>query len=233
MSSHREPNSIFYHWNISASGVTFELVGGSTYSVGMPAMTATDTGALGLTYRSGELVNSDSCIEQPDVLHQLTRNSGGTWQPEQRIGGSTQTFRSSGGSVDELPAYALGEYDELWRFSSDRCQWQPIVAAPTSFAGSPGAPIALDDGVSLYMRTDDNDLARIVSNGSLRYMTLGLNPGDSGAPQGLVDSPLDTPDGVYWTGQDGQIRFYNGSDIHVLNAVDTKFRDDFEGVLNP
>ena len=208
MSSHREPTSIFYHWNISASGVTFELVGGSTYSVGMPAMTATHTGALGLTYRSGELVNSDSCIEQPDVLHQLTRNSGGTWQPEQRIGGSTQTFRWSGGSDDELPAYALGEYDELWRFSSDRCQWQPIVAAPTSFAGSPGTPIALDE-VSLYMRADDNDLARIVSNGSLRYMTLGLNSGDSGPPQGLS-----TPHSIFptaFTGRDRRrIRFYNG-----------------------
>lgn len=223
----------FYHWHVTASGATFEAAGGSTYSVGMPALTA-NAGSLGVIYRSGKLTNPDnSCIEQPDVLYQLMQNSDGTWQPEQRNDGSTQTFPSAGDSDDGLLAYMLGKYDELWEFSSNSGQSQPIVAVPTSFAGSPGAPIAQDNGVSLYMRTGDNDLAQITGDGSWSYTTLGLNPGDSGTPQSVVDSPLDTSDGVYWTGQDGQIRFYDGGSITTLNAVDTIFREDFEGVLSP
>ncbi len=223
----------FYHWNISASGVTFDLAGGSTYSVGMPALATTDAGTLGLTYRSGELVNSGSCIEQPDVLYQLMQNSGGTWQQEQRIDGLTQTFPSMDYYAGELQSYVLGDDNGLWESTTDDSQWQQIVYGPTVFAGSPGASVTLAGGAGLYMRTSDNDLAQIVYNGSWSYTTLGLNPGDDGAPQSVVDSPLDTPDGVYWMGQDRQIRFYDGINVNTLNAVDTIFREDFEGVLSP
>jgi len=225
---------MFYHWRITTADTAFEPVGGSTYSVGLPALAMTDEDTFGITYRSGESTDVISgCIEQPDVLYQLMPDSDGTWQPEQRIGGLTQTFPSSGSFAGEQQAYVLGQGGGLSKYSTEADQWQSIVAASPSFVGSPGTPVAAVDGPGLYMRTSDNDLAWIVYNDSWGYTTLGLNPQDSSAPQSVVDSPLDTPDGVYWTGQDGQIRFYDGVNVNTLNAVDTIFREDFEGVLSP
>ncbi len=219
----------FYHWHITASATTFEPAGGSRYSVGMPAVVA-NGGTLGVAYRSGESDSAPECIEQPDVIYQLAQDGEGTWQPEQRIGGLTQAFPSAGDAAGQQQVYVVGESDDLWEYFDN--QWSQIVDGPV-LAGSPGAAIMVGDGVGLNVRTSDNDLVQAVYNGTWSYAALGLNPDNAGTPQSVIDSPLDTPDGVYWTGLDGQIRFYDGSNVTVLSNVDTIFRDDFEGVLSP
>jgi pimeloyl-ACP methyl ester carboxylesterase len=224
-----------YHWHVAASGTTFEPAGGSEYGVGIPALSV-DGGALSAIYRSGELTDPDSgCVEQPDVMYQLKQNPDGTWQTEQRLGGMTQTFPVADNVAGGQRAYVLGEDNGIWEFSDDVGQWEPIGSGTESFAGSPGKSFPVAGGKAFYVRTSDDNLGQFVYDttgaGWNYYPALDLGSGD--APESMVDSPLDTPDGVYWTGRDGQIRFYDGSNSRVLNAVDTLFRDDFEGVLSP
>lgn len=224
-----------YHWHVAASVTTFESAGGSEYGVGMPALSV-DGGTLSATYRSGEMTDPGSdCVEQPDVMYQLTQNPDGTWLPEQRLGGLTQTFPAAASYSGEQRSYVLGEDNGIWEFSGDDGRWEPIDSGATSFAGSPGRPFPIAGGNTFYARTSDENLGQFVydaTGGSWNYNP-ALDLGSGYAPESMVDSPLDTPDGVYWTGQDGQVRFYDGSNITVLNAVDTIFRDDFEGVLSP
>jgi hypothetical protein len=82
----------------------------------------------------------------------------------------------------------------------------------------------------LYVRADGGDLW-FAQNRENLWSTekIALQSAES-----MVDSPLDTADGVYWLGADNQIRFRGSSDIdQVLNRVDTLFRDDYEGVVSP
>ncbi len=224
-----------YHWHVAASGTTFESAGGSEYGVGMPALTV-DGGTLSAIYRSGELTDPDSgCVEQPDVMYKLTQNPDGTWQTEQRLGGLTQTFPVADNVAGGQRTYVLGEDNGIWEFSDDAGQWGPIGSGTESFAGSPGKLFPVTGGKAFYVRTSDDNLGQFVYDttgaGWNYYPALDLGSGH--APESMVDSPLDTPDGVYWTGQDGQVRFYDGGNITTLNAVDTIFREDFEGVLSP
>jgi hypothetical protein len=224
-----------YHWHVASSGTTFESAGGSEYGVGIPALTV-DGGALSAIYRSGELTDPDSgCVEQPNVMYQLTQNPDGTWQPDQRLGGLTQTFPAAENVGGGQRTYVLGEDSGIWEFSDDDGQWEPIDSGTASFAGSPGKVFAVAAGKAFYVRTSDDNLGQFVydATGAGWNYDQALDLGDGGAPESMVDSPLDTPDGVYWTGQDGQVRFYNGSNIKILSAIDSIFRDDFEGVLNP
>ncbi|MBS0557680.1 MAG: hypothetical protein JSR27_09745 [Proteobacteria bacterium] len=200
------------------------------------------------------------CSEAPRAPYALVQNADATWQTvtvtltdpyggnatpytqtDQRIAGATTTtFPSTGFIAGMQRSLVLDADNTVSEFASPdggptNGQWTVLTSNGVRFAGSPGSPVAAAGGETFYVRTSTGDLGQFVydtASSSWDYAQ-ALDLGSGGAAQSMLDSPLDTPDGVYWTGQDGQTRFYDGSSLSTLNAVDTIFRDDFEGVLSP
>ncbi len=204
--------------------------------------------------------NGAYCSEPPRAPYALVQNGDGTWQTstvtltdsfggdatqhtqaDQRIAGTTtMTFPSAAYFAGKQRAYVLGYGNAISEYASPDGgptggQWTVLPSNGVQFAGSPGQPFSVAGQEAFYVRTNNDNLGRFVYDATSvswdYYQALDLGSGE--APDSMVDSPLDTPDGVYWTGLDGQIRFYDGSNVMVLNKVDTIFRDDFEGVLSP
>jgi hypothetical protein len=204
--------------------------------------------------------NGNYCSEPPRTSYALIQNADGTWQTvtvtltdsnggdptphtqaDQRIGGATTTtFPAVAYFAGAQRAYLLDSNSTISEYASPDGgpiggQWTVLPSKGALFAGSPGQPFPVAGEEMFYVRTSDDNLGQFVYDttgaGWNYYQALDL--GGGGAPESMIDSPLDTTDGVYWTGQDGLVRFYDGSNITVLNAVDTIFREDFEGVLSP
>jgi hypothetical protein len=231
----------FYRWHIVANiGPAFDQVGGSTYSVGVPSVSRSDSGAPSLSYRSGEVTDpQSSCIEQPRVLYSVSRN-GNSWQPEKRVGGVlgvlgvTPTYPSAIEYSNAKRTYFLDQTGAIWENASDDngpAQWTMLSYDDTpQLAGSPSRVIADAGAIGFYVRASSGDVMQFVYNGTWSSLGLGLQVGD---PARAIDSPVNTQGGVYWTGADRKIRFYDGSTTSTLNSVNTIFREDFEGVLTP
>lgn len=227
----------FYRWHVTSGGPSYSAIGGSTYSVGTPSVSRTTAGALTVTYRSGELTDPQTaCIEQPRILYSVSQNSSGVWQPEQRLGGSgglgiTPAFPASINDGSSQLAFYLDQTGAMWQYANTggQSQWTMVSSGAVDLAGS-SSRVIQQTGLGLYVRTVDGDLNRFVYNGAWTSAGLALDPDGNDA---VVDSPMNTAGGVYWTARDGDARFYNGTTMTVLNVVDTIFREDFEGALGP
>ena len=220
----------FYRWHVTASNAVLDHPGGDANSVGAPAAATNDSDGLGITYRSGVLDDPDTgCVEEPNVVYQLNQDSGGVWLAEQRTNGLTQSFPSSGDVGDASQSFLLGENAQLYAYDTEAGSWSQITDAPNPFAGTPGLPFADTAGIGFYTRTGDADLAYVANDSGWNYEKLGF----AGTSASVVGSPVDTADGVYWTGSDGNARFRNESGTIMLSRIDTIFRDDLEDVLTP
>lgn len=204
--------------------------------------------------------NGGYCTEPPRAPYALVQNGDNSWQTvtvtltdsdggdatpyvqaDQRIGGTTtMAFPATAYFAGAQRAYVLDPNSTISEFASPDGgptggRWTVLSSNGTQFAGSPGQPFSVAGKEIFYVRTSDDNLGQFVYDttgaGWNYYQALDLGSGL--AAKSMIDSPLDTHDGVYWTGQDGQIRFYDGTNVDTLNTVDTIFRDDFEGVLSP
>lgn len=228
----------FFHWRVTASGATLEKIALASHAVGMPALAAVAPGQLGLYFRSGDETRTDpapvplsatECVEQPRAPYALVQDAGGAWQPAQRlvistslltfpavatIGGATRLyFTSEGGGLWESNLSAGGAQTRLSHFAP----------AGLLFDGSPSQPMPYGAGFGVFARTRAGDLAHFVNDGSAwSYAALPLS---GAAGQTSTDSPRAIPDGVLWTGSDGEVHRYDGANISVL---DTTFVDGFD-----
>lgn len=205
--------------------------------------------------------NGGYCSEPPHTPYALVQNADSSWQTvtvtltdsdggdatpytqaDQRIAGTTtRTLPTVANFAGAQRAYVLDIGNTISEYASpdggpSGGQWTVLPSNGVLFGGSPGQPFSIAGvGEEFYVRTSDSNMGRFVydeASTSWNYdQPLDLGSGET--PESMIDSPLDTPDGVYWTGQDGQIRFYDGVNVNTLNAVDTIFREDFEGVLSP
>jgi hypothetical protein len=216
----------YYRWRVTASGQTLERAGGGDSGVGIPAFVAADANALQVYFRGGEESEAGgTCREEPNVLYGLVRDLGG-WQPAQRLGGETPVFPSAGVDGDTPLVFAIGSDAALWQYqhTGDFVQGAPISSI--MFSGSPARPQPAGAGLALYARTQDGDLASLAFHNRWRTTSLGLK-GDA-RPAG---SPTSVNGGVYWNGNDGKLRFYDGRTVSVLDRFETILRDDFDGPI--
>lgn len=219
----------FYRWHVAASGVTLDRPDDDANSVGVPGLSSVN-GSLNLTYRSGVLDDPQTgCVEEPNAVYQLSESQG-DWLAPMRSSGLTRSYLAASTVDDASEAFLIGENAQLWNDQDAGFNWSQITDQSNTFAGTPGAPTPSDGGYVLYVRSHDNDLWSLANTDDVwSALKITLQAAES-----VVDSPLDTADGVYWLGQDNQIRFRDGSSGNqVLDRVDTLFRDDYEGVVSP
>src|SRR5690606_14991590 len=75
------------------------------------------------------------------------------------------------------------------------------------FDGSPTRPMPAGEDFGFHARTRTGDLARFAHAGgtwSFAAIPLGDDPA-----RAIVDSPRASPDGVFWTGADGEVHRYD------------------------
>ncbi|HEX4480925.1 MAG TPA: hypothetical protein VH082_08965 [Rudaea sp.] len=219
----------FYRWHVTGSGVTLDRPDGGANTVGIPGLSSV-SGELNLTYRTGMIDDPETgCVEEPNAVYQSS-DSGGGWLAPSRTNGTTRAYLAAGTIGSASESFLVGEEAQLWNNENASTDWLQITSAVRPFVGTPGIPTENADGYGLYVRADGGDLW-FAQNRENLWSTekIALQSAES-----MVDSPLDTADGVYWLGADNQIRFRGSSDIdQVLNRVDTLFRDDYEGVVSP
>ncbi|MGA9343398.1 MAG: hypothetical protein WBV61_13820, partial [Rhodanobacteraceae bacterium] len=226
------PGTDFYHWHVTSGGQTLALAGQATHAVGRPAMTGDDAGRLDASYRSGDTTYTDqapvppdvtSCVEQPRALYGLLREGGGAWESPQRISGVDGTLRGfpSAQRYDGLDrVYYTDLAGALWETTSS-IGVPPWLATSLSLGsgleleGSPGQPVATGSDLGVYVRTGEDDLVRFdYDGGEWTPTVLQLANADA-----VDDSPTAVANGVLWTAMDGQIRFYDGSNIEIFDRI--------------
>jgi hypothetical protein len=217
-----------YRWTLDGSTQTLDSASGSGLAVGAPALARNASGGFDIYYRSAADVDPPMCMEQPRVLYRQAAGAYEQWGDEQRIGGVLAGYpvvRSDSGSIRAFSVDTNGLLSQATS-SDGGASWQwgaPTAANGVQLAGRVSYPM-VDSSLVLYARSGDDDLIRLLYDGTWTNSALNLAQVNQDAL--AVDSPVAVNGGVFWTGRNRQIWYYDGQQASQLSD-DVLFSDGF------
>jgi hypothetical protein len=232
------PGTDFYHWRVTADGALLDRIASAPHAVGMPALAHVAPGRLGLYYRDGDQVRTDpapvppsatECVEQPRVPYALVQDPDQTWQAAERLAVSRSllTFPAVATFDGNTRLFFVSEGGGMWAANltagAVETRLSDFVPPGLRFDGSPARPVPASGGFAFHARTRDGNLARFVHDGGgWSYTAIPL---DDDPARIIIDSPRGLPDGVLWTGADGEIHRHDDAGFDIL---DRTFADGFD-----